>query len=141
MSDLSILRGGMEKKRPIGITVTGIIEILLGLYGLTGLLMSIFSPEKIGYLTITVDIPLAFLLWFGIALLRLKPFSRKASLWAAALCLVMSLLFITVLFFGLSSGDLLNKTIALLVSAAFPIAVFCPMIYYLTRPRIKELFR
>ena len=131
----------MEKKRSIGITVLGRVEVVVAsLSGicLAVILMSLFvygSPDEfrmglLNHIQAVVYVP--YLLPAGIFTLKLKPAGRIMNLIMGYYGYIVSLYNLIRAFTSFSF-----KVIAVDIVSAI---LFLSFIYYLTRPKVKEQF-
>jgi len=120
---------GMEKKRSVGMTVVGLYLILMGILSIT-----------------TVIVPI-FFIPVGIYILKLKDRARKYGIITHLILLILSI--ITIIgycwkLFSTSSEHIkqMQYVAALVLGNALMLAIICGIvIFFLTRPKVKEQFK
>ena len=144
----------MEKKRSIGITIVGVIQIIFGIQGTFSLLRALLSFQITG---IIFGIWGPFLIWLGIGMLNLKSFARKANLFMAPVFSLVPLTFIVASVFN-SLGYLVKNNIKVglwtvgqgwgvssigsgIIFILIVLAINFCWVYFLTRPKVKEQFK
>ncbi len=125
----------MEKKRSIGVTVLGILGILVGCLVL---LMLILESVDHFFTFLPIAIWCICMIIISIALLRRKKWSREAY--------ITLIIILLVIYIRVHSSDFPFKFSAPLryyVTAIVYIvwlAIVLPVYYYLTRPKVKRAF-
>jgi len=130
----------MEKKRSIGVTIFGIIELIIGALVTIDLFWVLFGSDSAKYLFAMLNLPFLIFIWLGVGMLKLKPWARKANIRALFALLAILLLLLILFSLGVFSGNLIARLIPLLLIAALFCAIFYPPIYFLKHPKVKAQF-
>lgn len=149
------------KKRSIGVIIIGVICILYSI-GIIALRLQRYiiaiknapKPQLILFLLLMILLDIGFLIG-GVGILRLKIWARKLVLWITSLEIPISVMGGMGIAKGVkilaNSGhpayqklkdiSLSDLTIVFLLSSALPLIIFyLVIIYFLTRPKVKEQF-
>lgn len=138
----------MEKKRSVGVSVLGVLFIVIGAMGLVGYLAAlhhIFHPIWLVALVVYAHIS------FGIGILGLRPWGRITALWS-------SICFIIVRLANVGNDlrsyekiqEIANPGNKVYLESIFrleiilsiiPMAFYLFIIYFLTRSKVKEQFK
>jgi hypothetical protein len=129
----------MEKKRLVGVTVFGIVSLLVSTYLLFFMPIPLYGVPRFIRPLLNFSICIGYII-IVINLLRLKDWARKLYLFFQILCLISASVLLYV-FLVLSWGSLDIKS--LLVSIVFLLlyGYLIGSMYYFTRPKVKEQFR
>lgn len=135
----------MEKKRSVGVTRLGICLLLCVIPGcFAATIGAISGSQAKGTLEVAVEIimrilfissPFLFLIT-GIGLLKLKNWARILTLFLSP-----ALAYVGVGFTGIILTFLIPDKIWTFIFSITVIVTFLSIIYYLTRPEVKEQFR
>ena len=123
----------MEKKKPIGVTVFGIILLLSSVPFLFALLLT--GPRAGVFFIPLIAIPLICIIT-GVGLLKLKNWARMMTIFISP---ILSFIFFTVPSEFLH--DKLPPAIAWSIVILEAGVISIGIIYYLTRPKVKEMFK
>ncbi|MFH0839533.1 MAG: hypothetical protein V1883_00765 [Candidatus Omnitrophota bacterium] len=129
----------MMKKRLWGATIIGVIEVLFGLYGFNLLVQTLTYEGRTGKVLGMGGLLLPiYVVWTCFVLLGLGMLlQKKAALIIHLVFIVfatLALIFTTVFVIG-------EFYAGLCMMMGWCIIVAIPLIYYLTRPKIREQFR
>lgn len=142
----------MSDGRPIGITIIGIADIIIGIVGLPFLaygfwsffvgLFNIFGQFGLMYLIFSIPFILGgvlgiILIMSGIWKLKLREKGRKVNLYLSPLVAIAAYFGFYFIIFGKTSSYSLTNISCLLISLSF----LGLHIWYLTRPKVKEQFK
>ena len=129
----------MEKKRSVGITIIGILEILVGLLSLCYVINYFFMAMKGTPFGFSIDsiflyscMGLSLFLVLGIGIIMKKHIFWIANIFAMGIVLMVCI-YKTVDSFGFPYPPY----ILIIPSAVIALSI----IYYLTRPKVKEQFQ
>ena len=122
----------MEKKRSVGVTIFGYLIIISGILAIAWNWKNfpVFADARLKNFLIICNTLLVSSLIYGLGILMLKDWARKLALIVNIVVLVAypSLLYI---------WKISGPTFAIVVSIGFPIAI----LYFFTRPKVKEQFK
>jgi hypothetical protein len=125
--------GMMEKKRSVGVTVISVIEVLLGLKWGWSSFTAFLSQTSISFIHILLLIISALPIVLGILTFQLKPIGRKLNL-------IFSPLIAFLLFLSFVSLFIFNPLWEFL-SGIYTLLITTFLIYFFTRPKVKEQFK
>ncbi len=136
----------MAKKRSVGVTVFGIVAIIISVLHVLPCILILTTTYQIrlGDIILVISIALiGFAFGFsGIFLLRLKNWARILFMFQMVYLAVILIAFrpFCFLMWLMKSGieDCLKSLFAWLVCLVLPCSIF---IYFFTRPKVKEQFR
>lgn len=157
----------MEKKRSIGVTIFGILFILGSLFQMLGLKVADYKfmfqplPEKIILIRYFISVAVLILgVITGIGLLRLKNIFRKMALFLGFFTLYTYILespffvfknmpeYVEQQFISIASTGAIPESIiyailwtSIIVSLVIDFGFAGGLIYFFTRPKVKEQFR
>lgn len=115
----------IKARRAIGATAFGLMNIAFGVFGITGSILSVFAGHF--YLDYAAIIQLVI----GIGLIRLREWARKTAI-------IFYLLFIA----AMVPLALLFEDRAVIISDKIPQwCLAIAMVYFFSRPRIKQQFK
>lgn len=140
----------MKKTRTTGITILGIIDIIIGIVGLPFLMYGLWSffggilnifGNGLMYLIFSIPFILGgttglISIMSGIWKLKLKEKGRRLNIYLSPLVAVAAYFGFYFIIFGITLSYLLTNIFCLLISVSF----FILCIWYLTRSNIKEQF-
>lgn len=132
----------MEKKRSIGVTMFGWILILYSIVGLIkrALFLVNWDFHKGFPLEVTSDWILVLFLIAGVGLVKLKNWGRRLVILAALIKLFFYLKSLY-LAFTPAYKNATGITISFWISIAIFGIIYLLIIYYFTRPKVKEQFK
>jgi len=149
----------MEKKRSVGVTILGWLEILIGGIGSIFFVLSFYvylhaiyllkigsnSGDQLGvdlgFLFSVMTFPSLFILVSGIGILRCSSWARKMNIVVIPLVLILVTVFLSQgALWEIRRGNLWAGTTILGLFLAIGIVIFLK-VWYLTRPKVKEQFK
>jgi hypothetical protein len=118
-----------EKKRSKGVTFCGWIHVVVGALGIIRtFLISAFRDYQI------INIGAPFMLVIGIGLLKLKEWARKSVI-------IYYILIVLAFPVAIVVGSLYSEILSMLIDYIPQFIIVGVVIYFFTRPKVKEQFR
>jgi len=155
----------MEKKRSVGIAAVGIIEILIGILGVLGCIYawqvvndlhaigdtggsSEGMSAKVGLLFIAPfiigSLSGVLFLFLGMLVLTLKPIARMVHIILSPIISILFILFLLGNYVLLEMNGTIKSffapTVLIMIGGIITIISMVGMIYFFTRPKVKEQF-
>ncbi len=136
----------MENKEQIGITIVGILVLVIGIVSLLINLFSLFA--RVDFIVRLAIFPFLVFLPVGIGILYRKDWAQKLTIISLLLLLSCLLYFVfgyIIMYYGwnkrIIDADLILNYIIFFLKVGICSSPFIGLLYFLTRPKVKELFK